>query len=65
MECFMMQKFNIPYSVPLCISDIMLTTFFYFESFLKKFWTNNAVPKLKAISNIKHVYIQPFTTVAD
>ena len=54
------------YKRSICISDYMQTTFFYLERFLKKPADDQCSCITKdSIYQIKHMYIQPFTTVVD
>ncbi len=49
-----------------CISDFMQTTFFYLERFLQKLADDQYSSITKgSIYHIKHMYIQPFTTIVD
>ncbi len=50
----------------ICISDFMQTTFFYLGRFLKKLADDQWSSITKgSIYHIKHIYIQPFTTVVE
>ena len=49
-----------------CISDFMKSTFFYIERYLKKLADDQYSSITKgSIYHIKHMYIQPFTTIVD
>ncbi len=50
----------------ICISDFMQATFFYLGRFLKKLADDQCSSITKgSVYHIKHIYIQPFTTVVD